>query len=214
MRSGAALVLTVLALGACRVEPSGPESAPEAGPAAVASAPVDLAAVEAAFDRCLEGETEAGIARLDSVLARSPAAPDALVSRGLCRWAQWDETDDLDDARAAYADLSAAIEAVEGGARAHTALDQIYSHRAFVAQALDEGWVRTLEDLGRAVELDPDEPRHVLDRGVVHAYAGDTTAARADLRQSLALADSAGDDDPQRRRVVEALLDELGDDDP
>ena len=184
---------------------------PDAPAVARSTGPVDFAAVESAFGACLDDDPDAGVARLDSVLEATPGAPDALVARGLCRWARWDETDDAADARGAYDDLSEAIGAVEGGTAARgTPLDQIYSHRAFVAQALDGGWTRTLEDLDAAVRLDPDEPRHVLDRGVVHSYAGDTLDARRDLRRYLALADSAGADDPQRRRVVEALLDELG----
>ncbi len=202
-----AVLLAALAAGGC-----GPDTpAPEAGPAS----PLDLAAVESAFDRCLADDTEAGVARLDSVLDRSPGAPDALAARGLCRWARWGDRGDLDDVRRAHADLTAAIEAVEAGTPARgTSLGALYSHRAFVAQALDDGWVRTLEDLDRAVALDPAEPRHVLDRGVVRSYAGDSAAARRDLRQYLVLADSAGSLDPPREAVVERLLNDLGGDAP
>ena len=200
-----AAVVLLLAAAGCQLEaPDAPQAPPRP------AGPVDFAAVEAAFGRCLEADVEAGVAGLDSVLAASPGAPDALVARGLCRWALWDETGAEADARAAYQDLSAAIEAVEGGAPARgTPLDQIYSHRAFVAQALDGGWARTLEDLDAAVRLDPDEPRHVLDRGVVRSYAGDTLEAHRDLERYLALSDSGAAEDPQRRRVVEALLEEL-----
>ena len=209
MRGAHRVWLAVLVLGACRAEAPAPEA--PAGP----PEPVDLAAVQASFGRCLDGDVPGGVARLDSALARSPGAPDALVARGLCRWAGWDDGGDVADARAAYDDLTAAIAAVEGGTEARgTALDDIYSHRAFVARALDRSWVRTLEDLDRAVALDPEEPRHVLDRGVVRSYAGDSAAARRDLRQYLALADSAeardrAAPDREQRAVVESLLDGL-----
>lgn len=193
-----------LALGAavawgaagCTEPPEPPEPLP----------PAELASVEAASDECLRGDLDAGLASLDAVVSDTPRAPDARVARGLCRWQRWSQTDDPDDAQGAYDDLSDAIDAVEDGAAARTPLDQIYSHRAFVAQALDGGWTRTLEDLDRAARLAPGDPGHILDRGVAHAYAGDTAAARRDLRQFLAT-DSV---DAGRQRVVEALLDDLG----
>jgi hypothetical protein len=211
VRRALPVLLAALALGACG-DATPEEPVTPAGP----PAPVDLGAVQASFDQCLAGDVTEGVARLDSVLAASPGAPDALVARGLCRWAGWDDGGDLEQVRAAYTDLTAAIETVEAGTPARgTSLADLYSHRAFVAQALDEGWVRTLEDLDRAVALAPQEPRHVLDRGVVHSYAGDSAAARRDLRRYLALADSAEarDEDPPsdaQRSVVESLLDDLG----
>ncbi|WP_420457321.1 hypothetical protein [Rubrivirga sp.] len=196
------VLLAALAAGGCG--PDAPAPPPD-------GAPLDVAAVRDGLDRCLDGDADAGVARLDSVLDRSPGAPDALVARGLCRWARWDDAGDVDDVRLAYADLSAAIEAVEGGTPARgTPLDEIYSRRAFVAQALDGGWVRTIEDLDRAAALAPGEPRHVLDRGVVRSYAGDSVGARRDLRQYLALVDSFGTPDPSRQVVVERLLEDLG----
>ncbi|PAP77652.1 tetratricopeptide repeat protein [Rubrivirga marina] len=218
MRRRLPVLLAALALGACGDD--APTPAPVAPPGPPAS--VDLGAVQASFDQCLAGDVTDGVARLDSVLAASPGAPDALVARGLCRWAGWDDDGgDPEQVRAAYTDLTAAIEAVERGGEARgTPLADIYSHRAFVAQALDDGWVRTLEDLDRAVALAPEEPRHVLDRGVVHSYAGDSVAARRDLRQYLALADSAEARDREppssaQRSVVESLLADLdGDSDP
>jgi len=198
-----ALALAV-ALGGCPAAPgSGPEASREPG--------VPLSTVEEAFAACLDGDPADGVARLDALVVAGRTAPDALVARGLCRWALWDETGAREDARGAYRDLTAAIRAVEAGGEARgTPLDQIYGHRAFVAQAVDGGWVRTLEDLGRAVALAPLAPQHLLDRGVVHSYAGDTLAARTDLRAYLALTDSVAGDDPERRSVVEALLDDLG----
>ncbi len=167
--------------------------------------PVEVVGVRAALDECTRGDLGAGLASLDATLAQTPAAPDALVARGLCRWRRWGETDDPDDARGAHRDLSDAIGAVERGAAAGTPLDRIYSHRAFVAQALDGAWDRAPADLDRAVEVAPGETGHVLDRGVARAYAGDTAAARRDLRRFLA-ADSA---DAGRQRVARALLEDL-----
>lgn len=196
------VVLALLVATGCGDAP------PEAGP--VGTSEVDFAAVERAYDACLDGAVDEGVASLDSVLAQSPGAPDALVARGLCRWARSEDREALDDVQAAYDDLTSAIEAVEAGTPARgSALDEIYSHRAFVAQTLDDGWVRTLEDLDQAVTLEPDEPRHILDRGVVRSYLGDTLAARSDLEQYLVLADSFEVSDPARRAVVERLLEDL-----
>lgn len=167
----------------------------------------ELAEVSDAFDECVRGDIEVGLAELDAVIDQSPRDPDALVARGLCRWARWSDTGDRDDARDAYRDLSDAIDAVDDGGRSGTPLDQIYSHRAFVAQSLDQAWVRAIEDLDRSVEIAPRKPTHVLDRGVAHAYAGDTAAARADLDRFLTL---AGDTSFfQEQRVAQALLDDL-----
>lgn len=193
------LAALALVVGAC-----GPGEDP---PPAI-DAQEAMATAEAAFAECLAGEADAGIATLDTLLAQSSAFADALVARGLCHWARWDETADEADARQAYEDLSAAIEAVEGdrdGAQS-TPLDQMYSHRAFIARALDDDWARTIEDLDEAVGLAPRNPTHVLDRGVVRSYAGDTTGARADLQRFLVIADSA---DVERQRVVESMLETL-----
>ncbi|WP_412062701.1 hypothetical protein [Rubrivirga sp. IMCC45206] len=172
--------------------------------------PADPATLGQAFDDCSSSDPATGLAVLDAALARSPGDADALVARGLCHWAAWAEDEDTDAAARAYDDLTAAIAAIEAGADAQTPLDVVYSHRAFVAHALDGAWVRTLEDLDRAAALDPDEPRHALDRGVVRSYAGDTALARAALREYLALADSAGiAASDARRDVVEALLNDL-----
>lgn len=188
-----------LLLAAC-----GPQAPPTDGP------PADPATLDAAFDDCSSGDPATGIAVLDATLAQTPGDADALVARGLCHWAAWAVAEDADAAARAYDDLTAAIDAIEAGADARTPLDEVYAHRAFVAHALDGVWVRTLEDLERAAALDPDEPRHALDRGVVRSYAGDTALARAALSQYLALADSAGiPAGDSRRDVVEALLDDL-----
>ena len=199
---GALARLAAALVGGTGVCLAGAGCAPPEPPAA----PAEVMSVRAAYDECARGDLEAGLASLDATLAQTAGDPDALVARGLCRWRRWSETDDRGDAQGAYGDLSDAIDAVEGGARSGTPLDQIYSHRAFVAQALDGAWDRALADLGHAVELAPGEPGHVLDRGVAHAYAGDTAAARLDLRRVLAT-DSV---DADRQRVVEALLEDLG----
>lgn len=191
------VVLTGLAVAGCRLSPEPPAEA----------SVVPLASVDEAFQICLTGDVDAGIRALDTLIARS-ASVDGFVSRGLCHWARWDDTGGVDDARRAYLDLTAAIEAVEGGEAGHaTPLHQMYSHRAFVARALDDAWVRTLEDLDRAVDLAPRNPTHVLDRGVVRSYAGDTAAARTDFQRFLVLADSG---DVERRAVVRELIDSLG----
>lgn len=192
------LVLLVVAVGACSDAP---------GPVPTPASPQELAEVSDAFDECVRGDIEVGLAGLDAVIDQSPRDPDALVARGLCRWARWSTSGQESDARDAYRDLSDAIDAVDDGAQAGTPLDQIYSHRAFVAQSLDQAWVRAIEDLDRAVEIAPREPSHVLDRGVARAYAGDTTAARADLDRFLTL---VGDTLlPNQKRVARALLDDL-----
>ncbi|WP_412068058.1 hypothetical protein [Rubrivirga sp. IMCC43871] len=193
------LAALALLLTAC-----GQESPPTDAP------PADAAALDQAFDDCSSGDPATGIAVLDAALTQTPGDADALVARGLCHWAAWAETEDAEAASRAYDDLTEAIDAIEAGADAQTPLDVVYSHRAFVAHALDGVWVRTLEDLDRAAALDPTEPRHALDRGVVRSYAGDTVLARAALREYLALADSAGiAASDSRRDVVEALLDDL-----
>ena len=186
MRAGvAALAVLVGCLG--EAEPSEPAAALSA---------------DDALATCVAGDAAGGVAGL----AQAVGDPDALVARGLCRWILWAETDDAGQARAAYLDLTAAMEAVERGVPARAPLDEIVSRRAFVARALDGAWVRTLEDLDRAVALAPDAPTHALDRAVVRRYAGDDAGARAELERFLALADST---DTDRRALARSLLAEL-----
>ena len=206
------LALGALALGgivAAGILIASEPAAPRDVPAGAAEGPVPPGVVGQALDDCTAGATDAGIASMDSVVARLPDASDALVARGLCHWTRWSETDDPADAERAHRDLSAAINAVEAGRdRAQaTPLDRMYAHRAFVANAVDNAWTRTLTDLDRAVALAPRDPTHVLDRAVVRSTVGDTAAAVADLRRFLAVADSA---DTERRSVVEEMLADLG----
>ena len=195
-RAAVGTVGLLMAVGGCELRSDDP--AP--------TARVDVTSVAEAFERCVAGEHDAALATLDALLTEDPDDPDARVARGLCRWAVWGDSEETDDARAAYQDLTEAVEAVEGGRPSGTALDQILSHRAFVARALDGGWVRTLEDLDRAVALDPDDPTHVIDRAVVRTRTDDAPGARADLRRFLALTDTVDD---ERRAVARALLDGL-----
>lgn len=198
---GAALALVLLGAAGC---------APEAGGAGAGgpSGPVSAEALDAALQACVDGDPEAGIARLDSVLGRAPASVDALTVRGLCRWTRYAADPAGADAEAAYDDLTSAIEAAED--RRDTAfatpLDRIYSHRAFVARARGDGWDATVADLSAALRVSPGNPTHLLDRGVAHRFAGDTAAARADLRQFLVVADSA---DEVHRDMVAEMLDEM-----
>ena len=194
----AAVLLAALA-GGC-------DEPPEAPPEAEAAPDGPLAEVADAFDECRAGDLQRGLRQLDAVVRQSPRDPDALVARGLCRWSWSSTTGDDDDLRGAYQDLSDAIEAVDGGAESATPLDQIYSRRAYVAQALDGAWVRALEDLDHAVALAPGDAGLFLDRAVARRSAGRTAAARADLRRFVALPDTVL---PDRQRVAEALLDDL-----
>ncbi len=194
--AGAAVALAALA-GGC-------DEPPEAPAEAVPDAP--LAEVADAFDECRVGDLQQGLRQLDAIVDQSPDDPDALVARGLCRWSWSSTTEDDGDLRGAYQDLSDAIRAVDGGAESATSLDQIYSRRAYVAQALDGAWVRALEDLDHAVALAPDDAGLFLDRAVARASAGQTAAARADLRRFVALPDTVL---PDRQRVAEAMLDDL-----
>ncbi len=196
----AALIAGLALLGACRDEPPTP-----------AGGPISPETVHAALQTCIGGDPGAGIAVLDSALARAPGSVDALVTRGLCYWTRADALGGEADARRAYDDLSAAIDGYDDGPGGPptTPLDQIYSHRAFAARLVHpDDWRPTLRDLNRAADLAPRNPLHVLDRGVVHRALDDTTAARADFRRFLALADSS---DAVRRRMVEQMLAELGD---
>ena len=163
-----------------------------------------------AFAACQEGDLEDGIGVLDAHVRQDEGAADPLVLRGLCHWTRWDQTGDESDAERAYRDLSDAIAILEDGGEADAPLDRVYSYRAFVANALDGEWERTVEDLGRAVELAPDNATHVMDYGVARSYAGDTVGARRELERFLALtSDSA---DAQRRDLAESLLVDLEDD--
>ena len=172
-----------------------------------AGGPVAVQTVDAALDSCRAGAPDAGIAALDTAIARVPRSVDALTTRGLCYWTRSATADDPDaDAALAYDDLSAAIDAAEAGADHATPLDRIYAHRAFVARATGgAGWDRTLGDLDAAVRLAPRDPMHTLDRGVARLAAGDTAAARLDLERFLVLADSS---DTARRDLVEAMIEE------
>jgi tetratricopeptide (TPR) repeat protein len=180
-------------------------------PAAVADPgdAVALATVQAAQATCLSDDAEAGIARLDTLIAARPDDIDALATRGLCRHVRFAADSSRADAQAAMDDLTAAAERLDaGGTSAIFTLDRIYSHRAFVRAALGPGdWPAAVEDLERAAQLAPDEATYRIDLGVARGLAGDTAGAIADLRQFLVMAP----DDTARIPVVERQLRALGD---
>jgi tetratricopeptide (TPR) repeat protein len=145
-----------------------------------------------------------GIARLDSLLALAPGHGDALATRGLCRAVRFAADSVQADARAAFADLTAAIDTISAAPDAfETPLGTLYNQRAFVVQSMRPGdWPATLADLGRAVEAEPRNSAYVFDRGLAFAMAGDTARARADLRRFLDLAP----DDAERAEALRAAL--------
>lgn len=195
---GLAVCALALILSACGEEPPRPAS----------GGPVAVETVAAALDSCRAGSANAGIAVLDTAIARVPGSVDALTTRGLCYWTRSAQGDEAGaDADRAHADLTAAIQAASDGAEYATPLHRIYAHRAFVARARDgAGWDATLADLDEAVRLAPRDPMHTLDRGVARLAAGDSASARIDLERFLVLADSS---DAARRELVAAMLDAM-----
>ncbi len=160
-----------------------------------AVAPADIQSAQTA---CMQERVSAGLARLDSLDRAHPGNADVLAMRGMCRAVRFAADSVQADARAAYDDLSAALAAVEAAPDAFQARPaQLYNQRAFVVQGLrPDDDAAMIADLSRAVQLAPSNPAFVRDRGVARAIAGDTAAARADLRQFVALApaDSASAD--------------------
>lgn len=179
-----------LSLAACRSDP--PEARVE---------PTDI---RTSLEDCMNHRVDVGLARLDSLLDVAPGHADVLAIRGQCRAVRFAADSVQADARAASADLTAAIEAVTARpGMFQTPLDALYNQRAFVGQALRPGdWAGSLADFRRAVELNPRNSSHILDRGVAHAMAGDTASARLDLRKFRALAP----DDTARADALRAMI--------
>ena len=188
----ALVALSAAALGACR-------SAPDAS----AVEPADLRSAQIA---CTSDRVAEGLARLDSLDAAHAGNADVLAMRGLCRSVRFAADSVQADARAALDDLSAALALLDARPGAfQVAPDRLYHQRAFATQALrPDDAAAPLADLDRAVAAAPSNPVYVLDRGVARAMAGDTTGARADLRQFVALA-------PQDSARADALRGLLGD---
>ena len=166
---------------------------------------VDPADIQASLDACMQDHVTEGLGRLDSLENAHPGNADVLYIRGMCRSVRFAKDSVMADARSAFSDLSAAAALVEATPGAfQTSLGGLYNRRAFVAQALHpDDWAPALADFDRAVAADPRNPGFVLDRGVARAMAGDTAAARADLREFTALAP----DDALRAGLLKDLLD-------
>ncbi|HEX8298326.1 MAG TPA: tetratricopeptide repeat protein [Rubricoccaceae bacterium] len=165
---------------------------------------VEPSDIQSALTACSSDRVSVGLARLDSLDAAHPANADVLAIRGLCRSVRFAADSVQADARAALADLSVAAELLEATPDAYqTPVDQVYSQRAFVVQALRPGdWAASLADFDRAVAAAPRNPIHVLDRGVARAMARDTAGARADLRQFIALAPTESARAAELRRLL------------
>ncbi len=168
-----------------------------------------LALVQETLTGCVGGNTDTSIARLDTLLAARPRDVDALATRGMCHRVRFAADSSRADAEQALADLTAAIEGLAGGGTSSIyTLDRLYSHRAYVHEALDRGaWDGVVDDLEQAVAAAPDEATHRLDLGIAKSLAGDTAGAVADLRRFLDMAP----DDSTRGPVVLRHLAALGD---
>lgn len=153
---------------------------------------------------CTEGRVREGLLRLDSLDTLDPGNADVLSLRGQCRSVRFAADSVQSDARAAFADLSAAIAAVQAAPEAfQVPLERLYHQRAFLVQALRPGdWAASIADFDRALDLNPEAPVVVLDRGVARALSGDTAAARADLRRYERL---APDGSTEARRLRDLL---------
>ena len=164
-----------------------------------AAVAVEPAAIQSALTACSTDRVTEGLARLDSLDSLTPGHADVLATRGLCRAVRFAADSVQADARAAFADLSAAADAIQAAPGTfQTGLGQIYNRRAFVVQSLrPDDWPGALADFDRAVAADARNSAYVLDRGVARALSGDTSAARADLRKFVAMvpADSGRADD-------------------
>ena len=195
------LCLTLLAaLAGCRGAADAP---PDPGDRAA------LAIVQETLMGCLGGDASAAIARLDTLLSARPDDIDALATRGMCHRVRFAADSSRGDAEQARDDLSAAIERLAGGGTSGLySLDRLYSHRAYVHEALDRGaWAGVVDDLERAAAAAPDEPTHRLDLGIARSLAGDTAAAVADLRRFLEMAPTDSARGPVVRRHLAALGD-------
>ena len=190
LRSVALVALLAAGLAACTV--------PDAEPA------VDPTLIRSALDACMHERVSDGLGRLDSLLATAPGHADVLATRGLCRAVRFAADSVQADARAAFADLSAAVDGITAAPDAfETPLGGLYNQRAFVVRAMrPDDWPAAIADLSRAVAADPQNSAFVLDRGVAHALSGDTARARADLRQFERLAPG----DAARARPLRDLL--------
>lgn len=171
-----------------------------------AAAPLPEGLVDDALADCVAGDLDRGIGALERTVEGAPGSAEALTALGLCLWTRAEGEDDPADAERAYDLLTRAVRQAERGAVAGPSADEIYSHRAFVARTLDDGWDRTLADLTVAVDLAPQRPAHRLDRAVAYAAAGDTTAALGDLRRARAL---LGPDDADRQAVLDRFETDL-----
>ena len=184
-----ALACAALALLAgCAGEPAPPEAS--SGEAAETSAG-DLERLTFA---CVGGQIDAALVGMDSLIAAAPT-PEAHALRAGCRRQRFARDSARADAEGALTDLDAALETASG----ETA-GALYSQRAFTRLALrPDDFVGAAADLDRALEADPGNARHLLDRGTARALAGAPEAARADYEAALVAGDSAASAEARQR---------------
>jgi tetratricopeptide (TPR) repeat protein len=108
------------------------------------------------------------VQRAEIVLAESPADPDRLLLAAAVRSSRGDEGGALAAARSAVA-------VADGSARAHTTLATLLSRHGDIAAAHRHAV--------RAVELDPEDPIALYNRGVTAWAGGDHAWARADFHR-------------------------------
>jgi Flp pilus assembly protein TadD len=106
------------------------------------------------------------VQRAETVLAASPADPDRLLLAAAVRSSRGDD-------ESAVAAAQSAVAAADWSARAHTTLATLLSRRGDVAAAHGHAV--------RAVELDPDDPVALYNRGATAWAMGDRASARADF---------------------------------
>jgi Flp pilus assembly protein TadD len=115
-------------------------------------------------------------ARAEALLAEGSDDPERLLLAAAVRSSRGDDA-------GALAAAHRALAAAEGSARAHTTLATL------LARSGDSDGASV--HAARAVELDPDDPVAMYNRGVTMWTAGDRRAARADFDRAAALLGTA-----------------------
>jgi Flp pilus assembly protein TadD len=110
--------------------------------------------------------------RAEALLAGSPADPERQLVVAAVRASRGDDASALAAGRAAVA-------GDEGSARAHTTLATLLARSGDIDGATSHA--------ARAVELEPDDPVAVYNRGVIAWTAGDHRSARVDFDRAAAL---------------------------
>lgn len=142
------------------------------------------------------GDLDRALEIQGSALELSPNNPDILIDRAITNFNKAEYWETVDD-------LNQALFLAPGSAPIHALRASAYRY----VDVLD----LAMEDANRALQLDPENPEALLERGIIHRLQGNAAAARRDWLKLIQLHDGrpAAEDAKRNLEMLDLQVDDV-----